>query len=42
MYLARPGDAFQVEIYDPSASKARALVTGGHIVPLGEAVHYLN
>jgi hypothetical protein len=35
VYVARPGDAFQVEVYDPSASQARTLVTGGHIVPVG-------
>jgi hypothetical protein len=35
VYLARPGDAFEVEVYDPSASKARQLVTAGRIVPVG-------
>lgn len=35
VYLARPGDAFQVEVYDPSASKARHLVAAGRIVPVG-------
>jgi hypothetical protein len=34
VYLARPGDAFQVEVYDPSASTARQLVTAGRIVPV--------
>jgi hypothetical protein len=35
VYVARPGDGFEVEVFDPSASKARQLVTAGKLVPLG-------
>jgi len=37
VYLAYPGSAYQIEVYHPSAARARALVTSGEIVPVGIA-----
>jgi hypothetical protein len=35
VYLAFPGSNVQIEVFDPSASRARALVTSGQVVPVG-------
>jgi hypothetical protein len=35
VYLAYPGSNVQIEVFDPSASRARALVTSGQVVPVG-------
>jgi hypothetical protein len=37
VYLAYPGSAFQIEVYDPSAAVARRLVASGKIIPVGIA-----
>jgi hypothetical protein len=37
VYVAYPGLAYQIEVYDPSASRALNLVVSGRIVPLGIA-----
>jgi hypothetical protein len=33
VYIAYPGSQYEVEVYDPSAGRARTLVTSGAIVP---------
>ena len=35
IHLAYPGSNFQVEVYDPSAARARALVTSGRVTQIG-------
>ena len=35
VYVAYPGSDSQIEVYDPAAAKARAVVTSGQLVPLG-------
>jgi hypothetical protein len=35
VYLAEPGSAYQVEVYDPSPRRALALALSGDIVPVG-------
>jgi hypothetical protein len=35
VYVAFPGDDVQIEVFDPSAAKARRLVTTGRVAPLG-------
>ena len=35
IYLAYPGSDVQIEIFDPSAERARELVASGHVVPVG-------
>ncbi len=35
IHLAFPGVNFQIEVFDPSPSVARSLVTSGHIVSVG-------
>jgi hypothetical protein len=35
VYLAYPGSGYQIEVYDPSASRAKQLVTSGRVVQLG-------
>lgn len=35
VYLAYPGSNLQVEVFDPSASRARSLVASGQIQPVG-------
>ena len=35
VYLAYPGEDVQIEVYDPSASMARQLVSKGRIAPVG-------
>jgi hypothetical protein len=37
VYLAYPGADYQIEVYDPSAARARQLVSSGKIVPVGIA-----
>jgi hypothetical protein len=37
VYVAYPGSAYQIEVYHPSADRARALVESGRIVPVGIA-----
>lgn len=37
VYLAYPGSAFQIEVFHPSAARARQLVASGKIVPVGIA-----
>jgi hypothetical protein len=37
VYLAFPGAAYQIEVYDPNPYQARALVRGGKIVPVAPA-----
>jgi hypothetical protein len=37
VYLAYPGSAYQIEVYDPSPARALDLVVSGRIVPLGIA-----
>ena len=37
VYLAYPGSAYQIEVYDPSAARALNLVLSGKVVPLGIA-----
>jgi hypothetical protein len=34
VYLAYPGSDVQIEVYDPSAERARALITSGQISPV--------
>jgi hypothetical protein len=35
VYLAYPGSNVQIEVFDPSAERARALITSGQVVPVG-------
>jgi len=35
IYLAYPGSDVQIEVYDPSAARARELVASGQVVPVG-------
>jgi hypothetical protein len=35
IYLAYPGSDVQIEVFDPSAERARELVASGHVVPVG-------
>jgi hypothetical protein len=35
VYVAYPGVALQIEVYDPTAARARELVVSGKVVPLG-------
>lgn len=35
VYLAYPGSNVQIEVFDPSAERARELITSGHVVPVG-------
>ena len=35
VYFARPGENFLVEIFDPSAARARQLVVAGDVTPAG-------
>jgi hypothetical protein len=35
IYLAYPGSDVQIEVYDPSAARARELITSGQVVPVG-------
>ena len=35
VYLAYPGSDVQIEVYDPSPSRARSLVASGRVVPVG-------
>jgi hypothetical protein len=35
VYLAYPGSDVQIEVFDPSAERARSLITSGQIVPVG-------
>jgi hypothetical protein len=37
VYLAYPGSAYQIEVFHPSAARARQLVASGAIVPVGVA-----
>jgi hypothetical protein len=37
VYLAYPGSNYQIEVFDPSAAHARALVVSGKILPVGIA-----
>ena len=34
VYLAYPGSNVQIEVYDPSPKRARALISSGHIAPV--------
>ena len=35
IYLAYPGSDVQIEVYDPSAERARGVVASGQVVPVG-------
>lgn len=35
VYLAYPGSNLQIEVFDPSAERARKLVTSGQVAPVG-------
>jgi hypothetical protein len=35
VYVAYPGAAYQIEVYDPSPTRARKLVVSGKVVPVG-------
>ena len=35
IHLAYPGSDYQVEVFDPSAAAARALVSSGQVEPIG-------
>src|SRR5579859_899126 len=37
VYLAYPGSSYQIEVYSPSAARARQLVLSGRVVPVGIA-----
>jgi hypothetical protein len=35
VYVAYPGSDFQIEVYDPTPSRAKELVASGSIAPVG-------
>jgi hypothetical protein len=39
VYLAYPGSDYQVEVFDPSPTRALQLVTSGHVQPVGAPPH---
>lgn len=42
VYLAFPGESYQIEVFDPAANRARSLVEAGRIVPVPVRVRSEN